>query len=424
VRRQGAVARIAIALALAVMGLGAGASAAGARVHQTRPHPTPAPQMRAHHTRPRHPVSRVPPGFVGVDIDGPIIDPPLGFDVAQQFSAMVASGVENVRVAFNWALAQPYPTAADVPADQQSQFTDIGGVPTDFGPTDQIVTLAAQHGISVLPTVLYAPAWDAAQNGSGIAFPARPGPYANYLTALIQRYGPHGSFWRSYPKIPRMPIRMWQIWNEEQLGYYWHQPFVTSYVALLRASHRAIKRADPGARVVLGSVTNTAWRILGQIYRKGARKLFDVVSVNAFTKTPANVLLYLHLTRRAMDRFKDSKKPLIASELSWPSARGQTTSHFDWDTTRAGQARNIARLLPRGGAAPGQRGVLGFDYYTWIGLEEPQGSDFSFAGLEGMSPSGAVFTKPALGAFRRGALGLERCKVKSSSARRCAKRVR
>ena len=43
---------------------------------------------------------------------------------------------------------------------------------------------------------------------------------------------------------------MWQIWNEENLTYYWHQPFASSYISLLRAAHNAIKRADPGAKVM------------------------------------------------------------------------------------------------------------------------------------------------------------------------------
>ncbi len=406
-RRSRAAAPIAIALALAVTGLGADAAgaAAGTVAHPRTP--------------------RVPYGFVGVDVDGAtIVNPPSGFDVSKQLNDMVASGVESVRVAFNWAAAQPYRSPADVPVDQQSQFTDIGDVPTDFAQTDQIVGLAAQRGITVLPTVLYAPGWDAVDNRAGIAFPARPGPYADYLTALIHRYGPHGSFWRSHPRIPRMPIRMWQIWNEEQLAYFWHQPFAKSYVVLLRAAHKAIKRADRGARVVLGSVTNTAWRSLGQLYRAGARNLFDVASVNAFTRTPAHVVLYLRLTRRAMDRFKDNKKPLLASELSWTSARGQTVDHFDWDTTKTGQARNIARLLPMLGAARVQLGLIRFYYYTWIGLEHRGASDFSFAGLEGLTPSGSVFTKPALGAFRHAALALEQCRLKSSNARRCARRAR
>jgi hypothetical protein len=406
VRKPGVAALIAIALALALVTLGA--AGAGARTKTTAQ----AASLP------------VPARFVGVDIDGPMLDPPSTLNVVSQFADMVGSGVQSVRVAFNWAFAQPYQNWSDVPASQQSQFTDVNGMPVDFSQTDQIVALAAKRGISVLPTVLYAPPWDGVPNPAGVAFPKQPGPYANYLTALIERYGPHGSFWNANPGLPRTPIRSWQIWNEEQLSYYWHQPFVKGYLALLRASHNAIKRADPGAKVVLGALTNTAWKTLGQIYKAGARHLFDVVSVNAFTRTPANVILYMRLTRRAMNRFKDNQKPMIASELSWTSAKGNTPTRFDWDTTQKGQARNIASLLPMLGADRKQLGLIGFYYYTWIGLEEHDAPDFSFAGLEGLNSSGSAFSKPALGAFRHAALALERCKVKGSTATRCAKRAR
>jgi polysaccharide biosynthesis protein PslG len=409
VRRPRAVALIATALALALITLGAAASGAAVRKSKTSARVAALP---------------VPSRFVGVDVDGPMLDPPSSLDLANQFGDMVSSGVESVRVAFNWAFAQPYQNWSDVPASQQSEFTNVNGMPIDFSQTDQVVGLAAQRGLSVLPTVLYAPPWDGVSNPAGVAFPARPGPYAAYLTALIHRYGPHGSFWSANPHIRRQPIRMWQIWNEEQLAYYWHQPFVKGYVALLRASHTAIKRADPGAKVVLGSVTNTAWKTLGQIYKGGARKLFDVVSVNAFTRTPANVVLYLRLTRRAMDRFKDGKKPMIATELSWTSAKGNTKTVYTWDTTAAGQARNIAALLPMLGSDRTQLGLMGFYYYTWIGLEQHGGPDFSFAGLEGLNSSGSVFSKPALGAFRHAALALEKCKLKGSTATRCRKRAK
>ena len=405
-RKPGVAALIAIALALALVTLGA--AGAGARTKTTAQ----AASLP------------VPARFVGVDVDGPMLDPPSTLNVVSQFGDMVGSGVQSVRVAFNWAFAQPYQNWSDVPASQQSQFTDVNGMPVDFSQTDQIVALAAKRGISVLPTVLYAPPWDGVPNPAGVAFPKQPGPYANYLTALIERYGPHGSFWNANPGLPRTPIRSWQIWNEEQLSYYWHQPFVKGYLSLLRASHKAIKRADPGAKVVLGAVTNTAWKTLGQIYKAGARHLFDVVSVNAFTRTPANVILYMRLTRRAMDRFKDNRKPMIASELSWTSAKGNTPTRFDWDTTQKGQARNIASLLPMLGADRKQLGLIGFYYYTWIGLEQHDAPDFSFAGLEGLNSSGSVFSKPALGAFRHAALALEKCKVKGSMATRCAKRAR
>jgi hypothetical protein len=396
-------------LALALTGFAA--SAGAAQTTHTRP--------RAHAT-----TRRVPSTFVGVDADGPMLNPAKsGLNLGRQFDSMVANGVGSVRVAFDWATAQPYQTMANVPASRQAQFTDIGGVPTSFSQTDQLVELASQRGLTLLPTILYAPSWDAVDNPGGVDYPAQPGPFAAYLTALIGRYGPQGSFWSSRPRVPRMPIRIWQIWNEENLSYYWGQPFAPSYAVLLHVAHDAIKHADPGAKVVLGALTNFAWESIGQLYAvPGFRSWFDIASVNAFTKEPANVIRYLELMRRVLDRFHQARTPLIASELSWPSALGETPDNFDFDTTEAGQARNIAQLLPLLGADRRKLRLLSFYYYTWISVEIYGAQDFAFAGLLGQTSYGRVFIKPALAAFREGALALEHCKRKSSNAQRCARR--
>ena len=100
------------------------------------------------------------------------------------------------------------------------------------------------------------------------------------------------------------------------------------------------KHGKRGAKVVLGALTNVAWKSIGQIYRiGGARSLFDVASVNGFTQLPADVILYMRFTRNAMIHFKDGHKPLLATEVSWPSAQGKSRQKFDFDTTEAGQAR-------------------------------------------------------------------------------------
>jgi hypothetical protein len=369
---------------------------------------------------------RVPSTFVGVDADGPMLDPSRSrLNIGRQFSSMVAAGIGSVRLAFNWAKAQPYQTMADVPAGQRSRFTDIGGVPTNFSQTDQFVELATQRGLTLLPTILYTPSWDAIDNPKGVDYPADPAPYAAYLTALVDRYGPHGSFWSAHPRLPRMPIREWQIWNEENLSYYWAQPFAPGYAALLHAAHDAIKAADPGAKVVLGALTNFAWQSIGQLGDvPGSRSWFDIASVNAFTKKPADVILYLKLVRRALDTIHDGRTPLIASELSWPSALGVTPDAYDFDTTEAGQAHNISLLLPMLGANRRRLRLQSFYYYTWISVEIYGSQDFAFAGLIGQTSYGRVFTKPALAAFTKGALALEHCARKSTNAKRCAKPAR
>jgi hypothetical protein len=364
----------------------------------------------------------VPQGFVGMDTDGPLFGPDTPVDFAQQLGTMVTSGVQSIRVAFSWSAGQPYKTMSDVPAELRAQYTDAAGVPTNFQVTDMIVGDAAKARVSVLPTVLYAPSWDARDNPDGVATPRQNAPYGAYLTALIGRYGPTGSFWKQNPAVPRMPIRMWQIWNEPNLSYYWRQPFAAGYVGLLKVAHDAIKRADPGAKVVLGALTNTAWKSLGQVYRvRGAKGLFDVAAVNGFTKAPADVMLFMLFVRRAMARNGDGAKPLLATEVSWPSAKGKTHDHFDFITTPAGQARDIAALLPLIGQQRASLHLAGFYYYTWMGTEDPGTTAFNFAGLLGFHNNGKVTVKPALAAFRAGALALEGCNRKGSVATSCIK---
>jgi hypothetical protein len=396
-------ARLAALVVLLLAGLAVLPSAALARNGQNNPGP------------------RVPQGFVGVNIDGPMVVPGTPINLGRQLNTMVASGVETVRIAFSWATAQPYPSFALVPPGS-NQFTDVGGVPTDFTATDAIVGQAARRGMSVLPTIVYAPLWDATPNPNGVETPTSPGPYAAYCAALVHRYGPNGSFWSQNPGIPKVPVRMWQIWNEPNLAYYWSQPFAKSFVGLLRPAHNAIKQADPGAKVVLGALTNLAWVAIGQLGHAGADNLYDVASVNGFTKYVANVVVYLRLVRQAMDRTGVGRKPLLATEISWPSAKGQRTQQqFDWDVTQSGQAHNIAQLLPLLRSARKSLKLAGFDYYTWMGDESPPHSlAFDFAGLV-KDVNGTVFTKPALGAFRTAALALENCARKSSLATKCAR---
>ncbi|HEX8976514.1 MAG TPA: hypothetical protein VF781_08380 [Solirubrobacteraceae bacterium] len=366
-------------------------------------------------------VRHVPAGFVGVDIDGPLFDPASPLNLGNQMTSMVSDGVQSVRVAFNWAAAQPYASSADVPADRQGEFVPgPDGRPITYSVTDQIVGNAAAHGLTVLPTLLYAPPWDARPNDGGLAIPDQNAPYAEFAAAMVQRYGPRGTFWTQNPQIPRLPVRMWQIWNEPNLPAYWPQPFAASYVGLLHAAHDAIKQADPRAKVVIGALTNFAWRAFAAVYRvPGGRKLFDVAAVNGFTATPADVILYWRFIRRAMARYGDGRKPLLATEVSWPSAQGQSPQRLDFSTTERGQAQKVAAILPLIASWRVRLRLIGFYYYTWIDQEHRGAPVFAFAGLQQLTDGGHVRAKPALRAFTTGALAIEGCRAKGDTALIC-----
>ena len=139
--------------------------------------------------------ARVPQGFVGADLSSPLYPTlPPGSRLDQQLGVMAASGVENIRVTIDWSTAQPYKTWSQVPSGRSTEFTTANGVPTRWGPIDQLVGLAAFHGLTVLPTVVDAPLWDGLHShGLGHPIPKTPGPYAAFMKSLVQRYVPHGS---------------------------------------------------------------------------------------------------------------------------------------------------------------------------------------------------------------------------------------
>jgi hypothetical protein len=353
----------------------------------------------------------VPRGFVGMNLDGPPLTPQDHVNLAAQFASMVRSGVQSVRVTFSWAEAQPYAKLADVPAGQASDFQPgAGKVPTSFAATDQIVKLAAEHGLSVRPVVIYTPGWDAApkRGKRGLSAPKRDQPYGDYLRTLIRRYGPAGSFWSQHRGLTKRPIRMWEVWNEPDVVGFWPiQPYARSYVALLRAAHAAIKKADPGAKVVVAGFPNVAWKELETVYKvKGARRLFDAVDVHPYTKQPAGVIRILNLVRNVMNKVGDARKPIIVGETGWPSSLHQAPHMLDFEVTQAAQARNISSLLRLLGANRRRLGIIGFDYYTWMGDEHHNAYTFNFSGLLKYS-GGKVSAKPALAAFTKAAHALE-----------------
>jgi hypothetical protein len=364
----------------------------------------------------RRSTAQVPQGFVGMVVDLPVWPDPY-IDLAPQLDKMAASGVETVRTVFNWAQMQPYKSWKRVPARDRGKYVNVGGIPTNFSWSDQLVGLASQRGLAVAPVILGAPSWDGQEYKGGIVeLPRSVGPYAAFAKALVRRYGPGGTFWSRFP-YSISAITSWQIWNEPNIPAFWPpQPFAARYVALLRSAYAAIKSADPHATVILAGLPNYSWLDLGRIYKiSGARNAFDAVAVHPYTKTPQGVITILGYVRKVMNQAGDTRKPILADEVSWPSSLGKTTHNvgYDFATTESGQAANIGKLLPMLVRQRRSLGLLGFDYYDWAGLERPNYLAFEFAGLFRIEEGAKFVAKPAFTAFKRAALGMEGCHAKA-----------
>lgn len=155
---------------------------------------------------------------------------------------------------------------------------------------DEQVALAAMGNVSIIPvifTALGAP-YTAADRAQWVTF----------VQDLVGRYGPKtaaggGTFWNLHPSLNYMPVRAWEIFNEENHSDFWGgAPSPSDYNNALQAAHQTLRAVDPDARIVLGGLIgfdpsdgSNALEFLSAVTEIGNGKcLFDAVAVHPYSK--------------------------------------------------------------------------------------------------------------------------------------------
>jgi hypothetical protein len=261
--------------------------------------------------------------------------------------------------------------------------------------------------------VIEAPAWARENPNSFHSPPKNPRDMAAFLTLLIERYGENGTFWRDNPTVPKRPLRTWQIWNEPHLRFQWDskRPWAKAYGSLLRWSYKAIKKADPGATVVLAGMANKSWRYLSEAYKKGKiHGHFDVASLHPYTIKAKGVVTLANRFRIVMKRYRDSRKQLWITELGLPASKGHGNSKSPLQTTDEGMADFLTTSMEK--VIAGQRSrnvrVSRVYWYSWASIYT--GDIFRFTGLRMYDPHAQTLSdKPAFSAFVESAQRHEAC---------------
>ena len=245
------------------------------------------------------------------------------------------------------------------------------------------------------------PRWASQQPGRpdfAIWSPASTSDYAAFLQQLIHRYGPRGDFWREHPRLPKRPIRAWQIWNEPSARYWWATPdYRSSYVALLKAAYPAVHAADRGAKVVMAGLasflsgasgeTSTNWEDLDAFYRNGVRGYFDVAAVHAFSYQVKDVIRTVANFRAVMRRNGDRRKPIYATEVSWPALNPLLPSsrHLGFEVSPGASANGSPPRIAasHGTAVSASRARIGSRGAPLYGIDScnPVPGPFEFVGL-------------------------------------------
>ena len=82
------------------------------------------------------------------------------------------------------------------------------------------------------------------------------------MAAAVNRYEDGSAFWQRFeadhPEATAMSPEVWQVYNEQNINEFWPSgPSPNKYAVLLDNSARAIRSADPSAKVMLGGCTAT-----------------------------------------------------------------------------------------------------------------------------------------------------------------------
>jgi hypothetical protein len=362
---------------------------------------------------------KVPFGFFGTvlqPLDADITDA----SIEQQMALMARSGVESVRTTVSWARIEP----------SQGVY--------DWARTDALVRSAANHRLELLANVLDTPQW---AKGRGVPrYPSGTPPkssqvYAGFVRQLVLRYGPQGTFWAANPTVPRVPIRQWQIWNEQMAPWFWSKrPWGPSYTQALKAAYQVIHRADRGATVVAGSFVGIAnysqWRGVKDLYRAGAKRYFDVIAVHPFSNVPnsvgASIDRMLEIVRRVrveMRKRGDARKPIIVTELTWPAAIGKVPKRrlLGLETTASGQKARMKAAYRKLVVVRRQLRITQAYWFSWATEYNAKSNltdvSYRFAGLT--RRRGNVFSPmPILRTYTSLAAKYEGCR-KGDDARDC-----
>ena len=329
-----------------------------------------------------------PKGFFGID--------PQAMPSDEDVRYMKAGGIETIRWPLTWSGIQP---------------TSKGGY--HWEGFDEVVAVAARHGMRVLPILYGTPPWlsrkytripvDSAQMRKA---------WIGFVETAVRRYGPGGEFWAETGPGPTyapvvahpLPIRSWQVWNEANFFYFAYPVSPQRFVRLLKITTPAIKRNDPGAKVILsglfGEPTATgkngmpAAKFLEAIYRTpGIKSLFDGIALHPYAAFPEDLEELVEALHEVTVENHD-RVPMYITEMGWGSQNDYQQVAFE-----QGIAGQMKQLKAAYGYLLENRNRLDLKQVYWFSWKD-QKESCSFCDSVGLFREGTRFhPKPAWRAF-------------------------
>lgn len=327
----------------------------------------------------------LPSGFFGIAPQTTVTDGDAQY--------MTAGGIESVRVPVTWPSVQPTPTPAYI-------WTSL----------DETVAVAARAHLQVLPFLVGTPSWlEHKETTLPVSDATEKNAWAAFVTAAVERYGPHGAFWAEHgpysaAPVPEYPIRNWQVWNEANFLYFAYPVSPVRYAALLKLTAPIVKSVDPGAHVILsglfgapadlGSRGMSAADFLTKLYKvPGIAADFDAVALHPYAFNQKQLRKIVEQIHGVIVASRDHAA-LYITEIGWGSQDDPKQVAFERGP--AGQARELRSAYRYLMANQRRLRLKGVYWFSW---KDAAGA-CDFCDSVGLFDGGGGFTpKPAWSSF-------------------------
>lgn len=253
------------------------------------------------------------------DYDISLYRGPSGLAVVERdFQLIKELGVDHLRVSFSWSNYEP----------QRGHFRHLKWL-------RQFVELAHEYGITLLPYLCYAPSW-ATIDRTWNAPPRDFDDWYNYVYRMVSEF--------------KDLIGHWELWNEQDIKEWWSGSF-QEYARLLEVGARAVRDADPTAKVLLGGLTRVNPVYIQRLVDLGLGDAFDIVPIHAYPESWSSYRAEDFLTPSGTQfdalvkvlEEKAKSQPIWINEMGYPTTAGRT------ETDQANMIRRaIATLLATG----------------------------------------------------------------------------
>src|SRR3954454_8991413 len=279
--------------------------------------------------------------------------------------AVRASGITQARTDAFWMWAEPRPPLRGVHR-------------YDWRRLDAVATALASHRLRWLPILDYSAIWAATYRGDYHSPPRRTADYVASAGPSATRYARGGAFCRRHPRLPRLPVTDYEIWNEPNNGqFFWKpKPDAARFADMYLRARAAIHAVDKRATVVVGGlVAHPSFVMKMYAARPDLRGHVDALGWHAYAPRVAGLLQGLRELRATLELEGEPGLKVHVTELGWPTAGPDKTVLPD--PARATALETAADRLARSDC--GIRAVIA---YTWstprhdrsrFGIRRPDG---------------------------------------------------